>query len=48
MEEETGPASKKGNTYQIYGTVKVHEDFKKPEHVKEIIKVRERCRPFLC
>lgn len=42
MEEETGGSSpKKGNFYQIYGTVKVQEDFKKPEHVKEIIKVTQ-------
>ena len=39
LEEETASATKKSNTYNIYGTVKNQEEFKKPEHIKEIIKV---------
>ena len=41
-EEETAEngQAKKPNTYQIYGTAKNFEEYKKHDSVKEIIKVR--------
>ncbi|RNA12888.1 adenylate kinase 7 [Brachionus plicatilis] len=37
-EEENGTGeTKKENTYNIYGTVKISEDYKQPDYIKEII-----------
>jgi len=49
-EEETAEngQAKKPNTYQIYGTAKNFDEYKKHESVKEIIKVQLVLFTFFC